>query len=429
MKKSFLLFFLLLISLTQISLKAQDDLEVFGYAQPYFNSYSSEYGEPGPPEGEENYKYYTMGISQLNLFFKKGFGDDFSAFINFELVNNYSSDRGFGGFSLQEAYLRWNYSDELKVKFGMLIPTFNQLYEIYNKTPLLPYVFRPKLYETNQGNLVDVFSFLPQKALVQASGVLNAGDVKFDYAAYLNFPTNGFFSSEDNDLIPGYVAYGQSAVKYLGVGGRLGFRYDKLNVGVSAGVDKENRRNYRQTVYQKYNYYLDDSTSAVYANDETSLGDLNRFRLGFDLSFTLGDFTLSGEYLSVKTDIPTSSQEILNQWNADDPYFIGKGFDKSFYYGSLLYNISDKFFAYAMYDYMQDEADPFFFGEDGYGGYSFGGGYNLNDYVVFKVQYVTNNAKFDVQEIDYNGDGTVEAKEDVRDFIDHWFAIGISISF
>ncbi len=44
MKKSFLLLFLLFISLTQISLKAQDDLEVFGYAQPYFNSYSSEYG-------------------------------------------------------------------------------------------------------------------------------------------------------------------------------------------------------------------------------------------------------------------------------------------------------------------------------------------------------------------------------------------------
>ena len=429
MKKLLSICFLFFIMLIQIPLNAQDELQVFGYAQPYFNTYSSEYGEPGPPQGEENFSYFTMGISQLNLFFQKGFGDDFSAFINFELVNNYSSDRGFGGFSLQEAYLKWNYSDELKVKFGMLIPAFNQLYEIYNKTPLLPYVFRPKLYETNQGNLVDVFSFLPQKALVQASGVLNAGDVKIDYAAYLNYPTNGFFSSKDNDLIPGYVAFGQSAVKYVGAGGRLGFRYDKLNIGVSAGIDKENRRNYRQTVYQKYSYYLDDSTAAVYADDNTSLGDLNRFRLGFDLSFTIGAFTLSGEYLNVKSDVPSSSQEILDQWNTEDPYFLGKGFDKSFYYGSLLYNISDKFFAYAMYDYMQDEADPFFFGEDGYGGYSFGGGYNLNDYVVFKVQYITNKAKFDVQEIDNNGNGTVEAKEDVRDFIDHWFAVGVSISF
>jgi hypothetical protein len=429
MKNSFLLFFLLLISFTQVSLKAQDDLEVFGYAQPYFNSYSSEYAEPGPPEGEENYKYYTMGVSQLNLFFKKGFGDDFSAFVNFEVVNNFSSDKGWGGFALQEAYLRWNYSDALKFKFGMLIPTFNQLYEIYNKTPLLPYVFRPQLYETNQGNLVDIFSFLPQKALVQASGVMNLGDVKFDYAAYLNYPTNGFFSSEDNDLLPGYVAFGQSAVTYLGVGGRLGFRYDKLNMGVSLGSDKENRRNYRQTVYHKYNFYLDDSTANVYATDETSLGDLNRFRLGFDLSFTFGGFTLSGEYLNVKTDIPAASQEILNQWNADDPYFIGKGFDKSFYYGSILYNISEKFFAYVMYDYMKDEADPFFFGENGYGGYSFGGGYNLNDYVVVKAQYVTHTAQYDVQEIDYNGNGIVEAKEDVRDFIDHWYALGISISF
>lgn len=421
--------FSLLFLFAATSINAQEEISIFGYAQPYFNAFSSAYGEPGPPAGEEDQNYFTMGISQLNLFFQKDFGDDFSSFVNFELINNYSSDRGFGAFNLQEAYLRWNLADELKFKFGMVIPVFNQMYEIYNKTPLLPYIFRPKLYETNQGNLVDIFSFLPQKALVQASGVFNVSGVKIDYAAYINYPTNGFISSEKNDLIPGYVAFGQPAVNYLGFGGRVGIRYNKLNVGVSLGVDKDNRRNYRQTVYQKYSSYLDDSTASVYDNDDTNLGDLNRFRLGADVSFTLGDFTLSGEYLQVKTDVPSESKTILTQWNSEDPYFIGKGFDKSFYYVSLLYNLSDKFFFYGMYDMMQDESDPFFFGEDGYGGISFGGGYNLNDYVVLKVQYLVNSAKFDVQELDKNGDGIVAAKEDIRDFNDYWLSVGASISF
>lgn len=427
MKKFKLIAVLILFSLSTAI--AQEPLQVFGFVQPYFNNYSSRYGDPGPPEGEEDVNYNTMGISQMNLFFAKDFGDDFSAFVNFELINNFSSDRGFGAFNLQEAYLFWDAADYAKIKFGMVIPRFNQLYEIYNRTPLLPFVFRPKLYETNQGNLVDIFDYLPQKSLLHINGLLPVGPFKIDYAAYINYPTNGFFSSESNDLIPGYVAYGQSAVDYLGFGGRLGIKHDYFSIGASAGIDKENRRAYLPSVVKKYSAYLDEETILAYSTDETNLGDLDRFRLGLDFTFQYKNLIISAEYLNLTSDLSDANKQILADWNSADPYFVGKDFDKNFYYAMLQYNINEKFYAYAMYDYLNDNSDPFFFGEDGYGGYSIGGGFNINSSVVLKAQFNQNTAAFDVQEMDKNNDGTVDKGEDVRDFFDTWITVGASISF
>jgi hypothetical protein len=344
-----------------------------------------------------------MGINQLNLFFAKDFGDDFSSFINFEFVNNYSSDKGFGSFNLSEAYIKWDYRDFLKLKFGMVIPQFNALFEIYNRTPLLPYVVRPKLYDATSGNLVDIFDILPQKALIQIYGSIPVESTNLEYALFAGNPPNSFLSSPNNNLLPGYVAYGQSAVNYISFGGRIGIRTSNIRLGVSASFDKDNRRN-----------FIKNSLG-----DSVNLGDLNRYRLGSDLYFKLGNFELSAEYLITKTKVSSDLQDSLDTWNASDPYFIGKSFDKTFYYATLLYNVSSKIFVYIMYDYLNDSVNPYYFGLDGYYGYHLGGGYYLNDNILFKIQYFKNFGRFD----------TGEAVIPIRNYYENNVAVGVSIIF
>jgi len=401
-------------------LVAQEEITVFGYFQPYYTSFSNEYGPPGPPTGEENFSYNTLGIGQLNLFFQRPIGENFTAFVNFEYVNNFSTGNGFGTYSIQEAYFLWDYKDFLRVKFGMVIPKFNAMFQIYNRTPLLPYLNRPKLYEASTGNLVDIFDILPQKALIHIDGFVPTSVANFDYALYISGPTNGFISSPKNDMIPGYVPFGQSAVKYVGLGGRVGITSGPVKAGVSFSTDVENKRHYLADVANKYISYMEDSVAQVYLNDPTNLGDLNRIRIGADVTITLGDLTIAGEFLQTNTDVSASNQTILNQWNANDSYYIGKGFNKLFYYASATYDISPEAYLFAMYDFLDDKADPFYFGIEGYYGISGGGGYHVNENVVLKAQFTRNQARYDIQELGPN---------DQRDFYDYWYSVGASISF
>lgn len=397
-KKLFLFMLLPLLG----TLYAQSNIDVYGYVQTSYLFFNNNY-DPNPPEGERDYKFHNMGVGQLNLFFTRDFGDNFSAFVNFEFINNYSSDKKFGSFNLQEAYLKWDYRDFLKVKFGMIIPQFNNLFEIYNRTPLLPYLIRPKLYDATSGNLVDIFDILPQKALLQFNGSIPVESVNFEYALFLGNPPNKYISSSDNDLLPGYVAYGQSAEKYFSYGARLGLRVGDLRLGVSGSMDKDNRQNFAKN-----------------SNEETAnLGNLTRYRIGSDLNFKFGKFELSAEYLLVKTSVPANLQDSLNAWSQLDPYAIGNSFDKTFYYATLQYNISDKLFSYFMYDYLNDKVDPYYFGLDGYYGFHIGGGYYLNDSVILKLQYNRNFGRYD----------TGEEVDPIRNYSENNFAAGVSITF
>lgn len=395
------LLFILLLPLLGTTF-AQSNIDVYGYAQTSYLFFNNSY-DPYPPEGEKNYKYNNMGIGQLNLFFAKDFGDDFSAFINFEFINNYSSDKHFGSFNLQEAYVKWDYRNFLKVKFGMIIPQFNNLFEIYNRTPLLPYLIRPKLYDATGGNLVDIFDILPQKSLLQVNGFIPFNAINLEYAFFLGNPPNKFISSTDNDLLPGYVAFGQSAESYFSYGGRTGLRLGDFRIGVSGSIDKDNRRNFVKNSME----------------ETADLGDLDRYRIGSDLNFKFGNFELSAEYLLVKTSLSSEIQDSLNAWNELDPYFIGNSFDKTFYYATLQYYLSEKLNFYIMYDYLNDKVDPYYFGLDGYYGYHFGGAYFINDSVILKLQYTKNFARYD----------TGEEVNPIRKYSENNVAAGVSITF
>lgn len=384
------------------TIRAQGNIEIYGYTQAYYNSFHNTWKQ-GAPEGEANYYFHNLGISQANVFLAKDLGDDFSAFVNFEFINNYSSDKGFGSFNLQEAYLKWDYRDFLKVKFGMLLPQFNNLLEIYNRTPLLPYLIRPKLYEANIGNMVNIFDILPQKALLQVNGSVPVESANFEYAVFLGGPPNSFISSPSHDFLPSYVSYGQSSTNSFSWGGRLGIRAGGLRLGVSTSFDVMNG-----------NGFAKDENGGT-----ADLGKLNRYRIGSDLSFKFGDFELSAEYLKVKTPLTSAWQDSLNTWNSLDPHFIGKDFDKTFYYASLQYNITESLYSYVMYDYLNDNVDPFYFGLDGFYGFHLGAGYYINDSIILKAQFIRNFARFD----------TGEEVDAIRDYSENNYAAGVSITF
>ncbi len=399
-RKFFLIMVFIEIIVTQ--LYAQSSIDIYGYVQSSYLFFHNKF-DPYPPEEEQDYTYHNMGLNQLNLFFEKDLGDNFSGFINFEFINNFSSDKGYGSLNLQEVYLKWDFHDYLKVKFGMVIPQFNAMFEIYNRTPLLPYLIRPKLYDATSGNLVDIFDILPQKALVQINGSVPVDAASIEYALFAGNPPNNFLSSPNNDLLPGYVAYGESAVKYFSLGGRIGVKIGGLRAGLSGSIDKDNRENFETD---------SDGNTA-------NLGDLPRYRVGVDFNFKFNKFELSAEYLKVKTKVTSDIQDSLNSWSSLDPYFIGNSFDKTFYYATLLYNFSDRLFAYVMYDYLNDSVDPYYFGLDGYYGYHFGGGYYLNDNVILKVQYTRNLARYD----------TGEEVIPIRKYSENNYAVGVSVSF
>jgi hypothetical protein len=385
-----------------IPLNAQSSIDIYGYVQSSYLFFHNKF-DPYPPEGEQNYTYHNMGLNQLNLFFVNDLGENFSGFINFEFINNYSSDKGFGSLNLQEVYLKWDYHDYLKVKFGVVIPQFNAMFEIYNRTPLLPYLIRPKLYDATSGNLVDIFDILPQKALVQIYGSVPIDNSHLEYALFAGNPPNKFISSPQNDLLPGYVAYGESAVKYFSLGGRIGLKTNAFRIGISGSIDKDNRENFVKN---------EDG-------DISNLGDLPRYRIGSDFDFKFSNFELSAEYLIVKSKVTPAIQDSLNEWSSLYPYFIGNSFDKTFYYATLLYNFSDRLFTYVMYDYLNDSVDPYYFGLDGYYGYHVGGGYYLNDNIILKAQFTRNFARFD----------TGEDVIPIRKYSENNIAVGVSLSF
>ncbi|HEX3074492.1 MAG TPA: hypothetical protein VHP30_12850, partial [Ignavibacteriales bacterium] len=78
-----------------------------------------------------------------------------------------------------------------------------------------------------------------------------------------------------------------------------------------------------------------------------------------------------------------------------------------------------KFFSYVMYDYLNDKADPYYFGLDGYYGVHIGGGYYANDSIILKLQYSRNFARYD----------TGEEIEPIRKYAETNFAAGVSITF
>ena len=144
--------------------------------------------------------------------------------------------------------------------------------QIKNRTPVLPYIIRPLVYETSLSEVVPVDEFVPARAFAQVYGILPANNVKVDYAVFFGNSTN--ISTQDD---PGQSGVDTTAT-FL-IGGRAGVRYKELKVGLSSTYDKASR-------FQDLASMLPFSLSA--------LEEVSRIRLGADISYTFGPLWFQG---------------------------------------------------------------------------------------------------------------------------------------
>lgn len=358
---AFLTALLLIIPGQQAQGQVLEDVRVFGYFQSHFSHVDGDailIPENIPTTDQRN----TFNQQQLNLLFAKDLTDGFSAFANVELTNSFSSKDGWGSVKLEEAWVRYNHSSALNVKAGLQIPTFNNLNEIKNRTPLLPYIIRPSVYEAGFDDVLPTRVFVPQQAFVQVYGAIPLGGARFDYSVYA-----GNQDAFITDTTRVTAVTGTDTTQALMVGGRLGVRKRGLKLGLSGTVDEDNLS------------FL-------------GLGAIPRFRLGADLSFTFKRFFFEGELIAIRYN-PTDLQQTFLNLLAQNTRLLGDNLNKFFYYALLGYNITDKWFVYAYRDYMEDQVIAALRG--GFDALAVGGGYKPVDPVVIKAQgiYAETNKK------------------------------------
>ncbi|MBD1210890.1 MAG: hypothetical protein H9535_20870 [Ignavibacteria bacterium] len=361
---------LLLLAFTATGAKAQlEDLRIFGYAQTlgYYERQQSSFSgmlPPGVPASQVNERT-SFSLQQLNVMFNKPFAERFNIFLNFQYTLGFSTQRGWGDFSVEEAWASYEHSDAFTIKAGMLLPTFNNLNEIKNRTALLPYLFRPSVYETNLSSFISFEDYLPERSFLQVNGTLPIStDLRFEYAANIGNPETSYIASKNGASTSNAAprTSGESTVNFFSYGGRVGIRNaaETFKLGLSGTLDRDNRRD----------------TTRLFSIGRPEiiapLGDVERLRLGGDVSFTLGNFAFEGEYIGVFYNSARSNQ--LN---------------KQFFYGNALYNITDQIYVYGGYSYFSLEgANENAIATNGVHAVSAGAGWRVNQWFVPKIQYV-----------------------------------------
>ncbi len=335
-----------------------EDLYIYGYFQA-ISRYSDLESNPRP----EIDKSLSFSVQQMNLFVFKQIDEQFSGFVNLEIVNSLSTEEQWGGFALDEAWVKYDPGQQFRVKAGLLVPTFNNLNTIRDRTPLLPYVMRPLAYETIVSDFLSTDEMVPQQAAVEVYGRFDLGNqLKLDYAAYVGNNT-AYMIQEAIATLPS----GSDSTLAKLVGGRVGVRKGGLKFGVSGSHD-----------------YADLSRIPIFNTDFMGVGTLPRSRLGVDLSFTFPNFYVESEFIHVFYGLSQEKKDILAEI-VETNLLFNKDLDKTFGYVTVGADIGDAFFAYGMFSMVIDRSN--IVTDDGFGMYSIGGGYRPNDFLVFKVQF------------------------------------------
>ena len=352
----FELIILILLSSNCFAQSWSSPLKVFGFFQASY-VHISHLGGVGDRS--------SFNTQQLNLFFQKDLTKNWTSFVNFEILNNYSSNKQWGSMNLEEAWIKYNCRPEFTLKLGLQIPIFNNLNEIKNRTPLLPYIVRPLAYESSFGEIMNLEEMTPERAFFQVNGFIPVSKIKLDYAAYLgnspninNNPANGQTGVDTTDT-------------YL-FGGRLGLRVSDLKFGLSATYDKSNTYRFIEPVLNVPVRFLEK---------------IQRIRIGSDLSYDFKSLRLESELIKVNYD--DDVKELV--------------LDKLFYYITLGYFVDEEFFIYYSYWLTQmhhnyfDIIDSLYVlknGEFKIKVSSIGFSYHMTERITFKGQF--SQVKFDI---------------------------------
>lgn len=287
---------------------SESPIRVFGYFQTSFQ-HESNHGQ--------TIKRSSFTLQQLNLFFQKDLAADWTAFVNFEILNSLSMSKQWGAINLEEAWIRYRSGSQFNLKLGLQIPEFNNLNQIKNRTPLLPYIIRPLVYETSFNEFLAIGEFIPEQAYVQVYGFIPTGLMKFDYAVYVGNSPN---ISTREDVA---TQSGRDTTDSFLFGGRVGFRYKEFKAGVSGTFEKSND--------------FDDAAELLNI-DPKELKDIPRLRIGGDFSFIFNRIEFESEFINVRYDEDIGGLDV----------------DRDFYYINLGYQVSEPLFLYFGY-YKTDE--------------------------------------------------------------------------
>lgn len=380
MKK--LLLFLFLMQLT--ALHAEIKTNYFFQTSGQYKNESTKVILPGVAIGEPSIEALQIDdpaeamsfqLQQLNTIVSSDLGGNFYGYINLEMTNSTNTILDFGGISVEDVFIRYNYNRYLNVKVGHFVPRFNSFTQTYNKFPLIPYIIRPFFYEKAWAGMVPPEDILPQKAAVQVYGFLPIGTLKLDYAVFMGNPENSFLFVNNESVT---AEPGTNKTLNLTLGGRVGLRGDMFDVGVSFTQDKDQ----------------------IFSLGDDSEQD--RIRLGADLLFEYGMFRLNAEMIYVTY----SYDKDLEAWGDWLPLnaFHGtnktpENLDKLAYFVTLNADLTDEFFVYFTYNHFQDNYSPVFL--DGLKGPFIGAGYYFNPKATLKFQYEHSEVREGI--VTYNG--------------------------
>ncbi|MCP4723982.1 MAG: hypothetical protein GY863_03040 [bacterium] len=357
----------LFINFSDIQAQSDEpDINIFGYFQSEFQNISG-WKHLIPDQN-------SFLMQQLNLFLQRDINKNWTSFVNFEILNSFASQRNWGEFNLEEAWVRYTKDERFNLKLGLLIPTFNNLNEIKNRTPLLPYIIRPLAYETSMKAYLPITEFTPERAYVQSYGFFQIGKGKLDYAAYIGNSPNVL------DIEP-YQTGLDTTTTFL-FGGRVGIRYKNLKAGLSVTRDELNQKLPIEGISSK----------------------LDRKRIGIDISYNIDRFFFEGEFINVNYDEGTPGMKI----------------NREFYYAIIGAEINDHLIGYTGYNYMTNEVGNYASGK--FKVPYFGMAYHVNDRMVLKWQY----AYVDSNEWeDHNFDFPLRKYSETA----HYFNLAVSVYF
>lgn len=311
----------------------ESPLQTFGYFQITFRHDEST---------EDQDRANSYSVQQLNLIFQKTFSRQWQAFINFELLNNFSSSRRWGSFDLDEAWVRYRADQRLTLKIGLHVPAFNHLNEIKNRTPLLPYVIRPLIYEESFAEFVSVEEFIPERAFLQANGTLPLGDARLDYAAYLGNSPN--INSQFDNVREGIPRQtGVDTTTTVLVGGRVGLRVEELKLGLSLTRESVNFLRMLAEPVEGEPTLLDGISADQF-------NGVHKTRIGVDFSLHYGKFSLESELITVLYGVHAPAELGLLQDQSDPQIDV----NRLFYYGTLGYEVTDHLFVYGSYWFTEE---------------------------------------------------------------------------
>lgn len=358
-----------------------DDLYIFGFSQVIFNHRqldSNIYPSSTFPAGlTVNSNTSTFALHQVNLFFQKSINSKTTFFLNFEASGSYSSRLPSGEFEIPEGWISFKLSDGLSLKTGLLLPRFNNLTEIKNRLPLFPYIIRPIVYEALLSNIFKPEDYKPQSAYFQLSGDKKLFDnYNLNYAFFIGNAENSFLSSIRSNEVgteeESTTLYrGENLNTALAYGGRIGIEnyINTKKFGVSFTIDEDNKTKPENSVFR-----LPKLTTPI-------LGEIPRYRLGIDLSFTHQNLSFESEYMGVFHD----HSNIRNK-----QAFQSANLNKFFAYGNVTYDFTEKLYAFGYISYNSDNTYEFVApnspSKAGIKIISTGGGWRINEVTIFKFQ-------------------------------------------